>query len=261
MSKRKDRGQGNGTKVARTETMMEENYHSQKYWNDRYQTADGYHEWYFDFDCIEPIFSEHVTSRDAVILELGCGDAPLITAMQQNHNPACLHAIDFSDTIIAKLNNEQASVPISKRVSFTVEDARNLSFGDNTYDIIIEKGTIDAMLCDKRKGFANVKSIMKEACRLMKKDVPTAFMMMSHMQAESAEFASFIERSFLPALEECKSTNRWVIEAHTQAASTHAVVYIISSLPRRVTRSATQPFTTVSVDVQIHSHSADSDDE
>ena len=237
--------------------MGREQYQSQQYWDERYQSPDGYHEWYFSFETIEPLFSEHVTSRDAMILELGCGDAPLIVAMKGNgHNPACLHAIDFSDTIIERLNNDQALVPIPERVIFSVEDARSLSFRGNMFDVIIEKGTIDAMLCDKRKGFDNVKCIILEVCRLMKTQVATAFIMVSHMQAESDEFAAFIEKSFLPALDQLQSSNRWVIEAHTQESSenTHAVVYIISSSPRRVTRSSLQP--SPSVDIQIYSHAA-----
>ena len=212
---------------------------------------------YFDYSCLEPLLEGLLLSPDKIILELGCGDSPMVKDMK-THNQTCLHAVDFSETIIAKLISDQCSLPKKEQISYCVQDARNMTcYDSNSFDLILEKGTVDAMLCDKRNGFDNVKNIIGEACRILKKDVPTAFVIISHMQVDSEEFSSFMQLSVLPALELCQSMARWFIEAHTQSAvsTESATVYKFVAHPRRATRaSANKGFSAVSIELTVFAH-------
>ena len=233
-------------------------YHSQTYWEERYQNKKGYHEWYFDYSCLEPLLEGNLSSSNAMVLELGCGDSPMVSAMK-DHQQSCLHAIDFSETIVAKLLQDQSSLPKEDRIVYCVQDARNMTcYAANSFDLILEKGTVDAMLCDKKNGFFNVKNIIKEACRVLKKDVLTTFVMVSHMDVESTEFSSFMQQSVLPAMEEYQSMARWVIEAHTQSADAStesATVYKLVAYPRRATRAtANNAFSGASVELTVFAH-------
>ena len=51
--------------------------------DDRYTSEDGYHQWYFSFDVLEPIFSK-TFSDTAHLLEIGCGDSPLLTGLRSS---------------------------------------------------------------------------------------------------------------------------------------------------------------------------------
>ena len=212
---------------------------------------------YFDYSCLEPLLEGLLSSPNAMVLELGCGDSPMVKDMK-DQDQTCLHAIDFSETIVAKLLRDQSSLPKEERISYCVQDARNMTcYESNSFDLILEKGTVDAMLCDKRNGFINVKNIMREACRILKKDVLTSFVMVSHMEVDSADFSSFMKKSVLPALNDCQSTARWLIEAHTQSAASpeSATVYKFVAHPRRITRAtANKGYVAASIELTVFEH-------
>ena len=246
---------------------MDEVYQSKEYWAKRYESKDGYHEWYCDYAALEPLLEPLVASRDAIVLELGCGDAPLLVGLRDktNHNPACLHALDFAPTIIAKLEGEQAALAPAQRLLYRAADARRLPYASSMFDLVVEKGTVDAMLCGTRgQGFKNVRSILGEAFRVLRTDVPAALVVVSHMQVDSDEFASFVEKCVVPALADGAAASAWAIEAHVQAdaAAAHATVYIFKSRPRRATRGALrQPSAQTSIDVTVCTHGDDDDDD
>ena len=52
-------------------------------------------------------------------------------------------------------------------VQFQVLDARNLPFKEKYFDLIIDKGTLDAMLSDENQGKRNCIRIISEASRLL----------------------------------------------------------------------------------------------
>jgi EEF1A lysine methyltransferase 4 len=52
---------------------------------------------------------------------------------------------DFAPAVIEQLNTQRGQLPRS--VTFEVQDARGLPYEDQSYDCVIDKGTIDAMLC------------------------------------------------------------------------------------------------------------------
>lgn len=81
-------------------------YSEKDYWEKRYQKDSGYHEWYCSFENLEPLFEEIISSEDSVF-EIGCGDSPLLTGLLSSGHSGKLHAIDFSDTIIAKVIDDQ----------------------------------------------------------------------------------------------------------------------------------------------------------
>ena len=124
--------------------------------------------------------------------------------------------------------------------------------------------TCDAMLCDKRTGFANVKRIMTEAVRVLRKDgsiilvrsvdfrkklknslcfVRSCFnprTFLSHLEADSEKFELVMEKAILPALGSSNSV-RWKITAHQVEplqGESSATVYVMQSRERRFTRTA-----------------------
>jgi ubiquinone/menaquinone biosynthesis C-methylase UbiE len=60
---------------------------------------------------------------------------------------------DFAPAVIEQLNTQRGQLPAS--VTFEVQDARNLPYEDQSYDCVIDKGTIDAMLCQDDGALCN----------------------------------------------------------------------------------------------------------
>jgi hypothetical protein len=79
-------------------------------------------------------------------------------------------------------------------------------------DIVIDKGTTDAILCDKINGLTKANEIMIEACRVLKKE-RGALIFISHIQVDTVEFDDWMQNCVLKALDEHRSF-LWKIEAH-----------------------------------------------
>jgi SAM-dependent methyltransferase len=243
----------------------EQSYSSKSYWEDRYEKKDGSssHEWYFNFEKLQPILNNLIT-KESSILEIGCGDVPLLKDLSPHHE-GNLQAIDFSSKVIDDLRLKL--IP-DEKVKYGTMDARELRFEDSFFDVVIDKGTMDAMLCDEGEGFANVYRIMAESCRVLRDSGP--IMLISHVQVESEEFSEVMQNSILPALQEKKSV-QWRIVAHvvevedeslgadrddSGGESTAPVVYVISSSPRRFTRSMLSENTALEVPMKVLSYSS-----
>jgi ubiquinone/menaquinone biosynthesis C-methylase UbiE len=265
---------------------IKEKYASSEYWDKRYESKE-FHEWYYSYDDLKPILDGVLTSTSSV-LEIGCGDAPLLTGMCQSGHEGELHCIDFSPTIITALMQKQKTEPSSvsvevdtkkqnkrakvekgssaegtdvpskeRLVNFAEMDARNLKFPSNSFDCVIDKGTCDAMFCDPKNGKKLVTKIMAEAVRVMKETIPSVFILVSHIEVESPEFDSAFDEVIIPVLQ-AKTSVQWNIVAHVASAS--ATVYMIQSTPRRFTRSLTEG-STYPVKMKVLSYDDDDDND
>ena len=236
----------------KTSRSKSESYSSKDYWESRYQEVEGFHEWYFSYDNLQPLLVNHISAEDSV-LEIGCGDSPLLIGMLASGHTGKLHAIDFSTSIIEKVAKDQSTVtPSSVGITYLEMDARSLIYNEETWDKIIDKGTMDAMLCDKVTGFANGRALMSEACRVLRKASGT-IVFISHIQPDTAEFHDWMQKCLLPVLDIYRSS-LWKIEAHicSTEESGSPTVYIITSKTRRFTRGSLM---TSIVEMNVLSHS------
>jgi hypothetical protein len=223
MSKRKRKIQSH--------TDEEREYASCNYWEERYKSGHNV-EWYFDFDCLQPLIEPCIESDGAAVLEIGCGDSPLIASLEER--ALGLFGIDFSKTIIDGLVKEQKKSSIAQ---YLYMDARKMIFGEEHFDFIIDKGTIDAMLCYSKKGFENVRKILLECVRVMKNTAK--LMLVSNMEFESENFSDTMQNCIIPVLSHGENLN-WRLDVHAvrnDDGTSHASVYIFSSTPRPLTRA------------------------
>jgi hypothetical protein len=79
-------------KQAKEAKAKDEGYSEKKYWEKRYQEKAGYHEWYCNFENLKPLLEEIIVENDSV-LEIGCGDSPLLTGLLSSGHSGELHGI------------------------------------------------------------------------------------------------------------------------------------------------------------------------
>eukprot|EP01038_Epipyxis_sp_PR26KG_P005182 gene5182-7210_t len=253
-------------------TTVDGDYSSRSYWESRYGAEDD-HIWYFDFDILKPLIfksldlgdsSRKLDSTDfllsSTVLEIGCGKFPLLEGLNKcvneqatNSSIICeakLYGIDFSSTIVEELKSHLTSNFV---LNYETMDARSLTYPTSYFDLVIDKGTIDAMLCNKNilQSYQNVKQIIASAARVMK---PTSkFMIVSHMEHDSEEFEKVLQTSHIvQSPVEIKKQNRKRKKAESQVDVPdrgYGTVYIISSIPRKVTRNSY--LTTVPINFKV----------
>ncbi|CAE7378413.1 eef1aknmt [Symbiodinium natans] len=102
------------------------------------------------------------------ILDLGCGTSRLpVQLARLDFGPRVVVGCDASAVAIARQRvMVQPRRPGQARLIFTVAEASRLPFRDSCFDIIIEKGFLDALL-STRLGEQQVPAVLKEAWRAL----------------------------------------------------------------------------------------------
>jgi len=77
---------------------------------------------------------------------LGCGNSKLSENMYDDGFQNIVN-VDYSDVLIDRMRKEHENE--RPHMQWHVMDVRNLQFKDNSFDVVIDKGTMDAMMTSK----------------------------------------------------------------------------------------------------------------
>ncbi|KAF9971136.1 hypothetical protein BGZ73_005981 [Actinomortierella ambigua] len=119
-------------------------YKRQEYWDERYTKEDSF-DWFKTYAELQPLLSQHIPDKNARILMLGCGNSTLSEDMYDDGYKNIVN-IDYSKVVIDKMAQKCAD---RVGMEWIEMDIRNLKFDDDSFDIVIDKGTMDALMCDR----------------------------------------------------------------------------------------------------------------
>ncbi len=88
-----------------------------------------------------------VDSSSLSILHPGCGSSELSLFLARF--ASSLINIDFSSSAIAHMTQQIASNPLYSHVQFRLMDVRQMSFPSDSFDLIVDKGTLDCTVLDE----------------------------------------------------------------------------------------------------------------
>ncbi|KAG8799879.1 hypothetical protein FRC17_007012 [Serendipita sp. 399] len=106
---------------------------------------DGVFDWFKSFKDVEGHFSALIPDKSASILMLGCGNSTLSEEMYDAGYTNIVN-VDYSGIVIEKMKARNEGRPLMQWLEM---DVRNLAFDSASFDIAIDKGTMDAMLAVK----------------------------------------------------------------------------------------------------------------
>ena len=118
-------------------------YGTQVYWNTRYTASQEPHDWFATFADIARFLIPHLTSSSR-ILHLGCGTSKL---SQDLYDAGYKHIcnVDYSDAVITAMRDKYQH---QEEVTWHCADITQLPFHDACFDVALDKGTLDALLCE-----------------------------------------------------------------------------------------------------------------
>ena len=121
--------------TAATEEAQEPSYADASYWNDRYAKKDDAFEWLCGWEQLAPLWRRRVTNATRV-LHAGCGTS-LVGADLGAVN------VDISLECIDAMRKARPDG------DWRVADCLALPFADDSFDAVLDKGTLDAFCCDR----------------------------------------------------------------------------------------------------------------
>ena len=155
-------------------------YGEKEYWKKHYKNIDNNtFDWLLDYSDVKDIISSLKISKESgKILNVGCGNSEFSEHMYDDgyHN---IQNIDISQELINYMSERIQNRP---GLTYEVMDILDMKFTNNSFDLIIDKGTFDAISCSYDY-FINIAKMMKEIQRVLK--VGGYYMIISYEEPEN----------------------------------------------------------------------------
>lgn len=135
---------------------------SKEYWDQFFKLQEQSFEWYGDYSEIKKILLRYMKPQDDVLI-IGCGNSSLSADLYDDGYQSNT-SIDISDVVIDKMNSIYKSNNLRENLKFQCMDVFNMSYVDNEFKIVIDKGTLDALSSDNldlSKMFSELERVVK----------------------------------------------------------------------------------------------------
>ena len=131
-----------------------QDYSLKEYWDKRYSIQKGLSfDWFLSYKDLKGTLLDLLNSKwDSEIIDLGCGNSKICENLY-NDGFKYVTCIDFSKVLINDLIQRYADFP---ELDFQVMDALQLQIDDEAINIIIDKATMDSIIC----GSSSAQSVM-----------------------------------------------------------------------------------------------------
>eukprot|EP01029_Cantina_marsupialis_P009808 TRINITY_DN22637_c0_g1_i1.p1 TRINITY_DN22637_c0_g1~~TRINITY_DN22637_c0_g1_i1.p1 ORF type:complete len:705 (-),score=237.46 TRINITY_DN22637_c0_g1_i1:214-2328(-) len=132
------------------------------YWEKFFKNNSSF-EWYGNLEDFGHILDD-ITSKDISILELGCGNSTFAAKLAGSGYKKVV-AVDFSDTVIAQMQEKHKDIA---NLEFVKMDMMNTEFANGEFDVIIDKGAMDALISgDDEENIKNGNKLINEIGRIL----------------------------------------------------------------------------------------------
>ncbi|GAA0141208.1 methyltransferase [Lithospermum erythrorhizon] len=119
-------------------------YLNKTYWDERFANEEHY-EWFKDYSHFRHLILQHINPTSSV-LELGCGNSQLCENLYGD-GITQLTCIDLSPVAVENMRNRLMSKGYHE-IKVEEADMLDLPFGNGSFDVVIEKGTMDVLFVD-----------------------------------------------------------------------------------------------------------------
>ncbi|KAL5708288.1 hypothetical protein ACHQM5_019098 [Ranunculus cassubicifolius] len=119
------------------------NYSDSQYWDARYINEVGPFDWYQRYSSLRPLVRKFVNLSSPVLM-VGCGNAVMSEDMVTDGYEDITN-VDISSVVITMMRRKYGHIPQLKYMQMDVRDMS--SFQDDSFDSVIDKGTLDSLMC------------------------------------------------------------------------------------------------------------------
>ncbi|XP_042285337.1 EEF1A lysine methyltransferase 4 [Thunnus maccoyii] len=119
-------------------------YKDVDYWDERYKTEQCY-DWLGSFSRFQHLLEKHIKKEDSILI-LGCGNSSMSGDMY-SAGYCSITNIDYSSVCISAMSARHSDCP---GMTWHQMDIRQLSFPNESFDVILEKATLDAIMVEEK---------------------------------------------------------------------------------------------------------------
>ncbi|XP_050212044.1 uncharacterized protein LOC126662188 [Mercurialis annua] len=139
------------------------NYGDASYWDARYIQEGGSYDWYQSYASLRPFIRRYIPTFSLVLM-VGCGNALISEDMVKDGYTYVMNT-DISLVAIDMMRKKYENVP---QLHYKQMDVRDMSsFRNEYFDGVIDKGTLDSLLCGNDAS-VNATAMLGEVSRVLK---------------------------------------------------------------------------------------------
>jgi len=137
-------------------------YGKTEYWDERYTKDPEVFEWYQTYQGIRHVLQPWIHEKSNVLI-VGCGNS----SMGEDLAKAGVHKVTSIDTSRVVVQQMSAKHREITNLAYTVMDVRRMQYPDASFDVCVDKGLLDTLLC-MRDGEEVAKAAFSEIYRILK---------------------------------------------------------------------------------------------
>lgn len=145
-----------------TRCLVGNDYGDAEYWDQRYNESPEEYEWFMSWKYVFPAIQQYI-KPNSIALNEGCGNSPMPLEMLQNGFSE-VYNIDISSVLIEQMKFKYKN---NSNLKWYTMDCTELTFDDNYFDYVVDKGTIDALYCSS-DSLQLISKTVKEVERVLK---------------------------------------------------------------------------------------------
>jgi len=119
-------------------------YSTREYWEERYKKDTKTYDWFKEWDDLKEILLKFINVNNKILM-VGCGNSTLSEKMYQDGFTK-IENIDFSGEVIKNMSERCKDL---SSMTWIEMDATKMTFPDSSFDVAIDKGTLDAVLTEQ----------------------------------------------------------------------------------------------------------------
>ncbi|PNH11513.1 Methyltransferase-like protein 13 [Tetrabaena socialis] len=136
-------------------------YADKEYWENRYHTQSCQFDWFFGYTALRKIVRAYV-KRSRLVLHVGCGNSNFSEGLAADSYQVV--NTDISEVVVQQMRQRHAAL---SSLRYVVSDCRRMpEFLDCQFGSVIDKGTVDALLCSK-EAEADLSAMFREVSRVL----------------------------------------------------------------------------------------------
>uniref|UniRef100_A0AAV1U7T6 Methyltransferase type 11 domain-containing protein n=1 Tax=Peronospora matthiolae TaxID=2874970 RepID=A0AAV1U7T6_9STRA len=182
-------------------------YGKATYWDERYTRDAEQFDWYQRYAGLQELLNQYIKKTDHVLMA-GAGNSRLSEEMVTDGYQKLLN-VDISDVVVKQMATKYED--LVEQLQWQQMNMCSLKIGDETFDAVVDKGTMDSILCGEGST-ANVSKMCHEVYRVLKPN--GVYFVVSY--GIPTNRLSYFENQELP----------WKVTVHTVAKPTVSAVQV-----------------------------------